>query len=211
MVNWRTERWLVLDTETTGVDVTKDRVVELGWAVFFSGQCESSHSLLVNPRMPIPAAAQAVHGITDQQVAGALKIAEAWERLYGDLASCPIVAAYNWPYDATILERQLGETWLDAMRDKVVLDPLVMVRSVGKYWPGSGRHQLKNVCERYQILPPGSLHRASADAWCAATVMWRLRYSVDQDGVEAAAQILTFRAEQDEDRKRYLASKAATP
>lgn len=207
MSPWRTEKWLVLDTETTGVDVSKDRVVELGWVVFEAGKRLSMGRCLVNPGVPIPEPAQAVHGISDEQVAIAPRLEEVWQDLSRDLADCPVVAAYNWPYDSAILQRQLGEVWDEALFGKVVLDPLVMVRSVGKYWPGSGRHRLSNVCERYHIVPPGELHRAGADAWCAAMVMWRLRYSVPEDGFEAMREVAAWRVQQNVDREKYLAER----
>lgn len=60
---------LVVDTETTGIDPRTNRVVDLGAAYFQGGHRQRLHRMLVNPGIPIPPAASAVHGISDAQVA----------------------------------------------------------------------------------------------------------------------------------------------
>lgn len=58
----------VFDLETTGVNTSKDRIVELAIIKLFpDGERIEKHSYL-NPEMPIPAEASAVHGITDEVV-----------------------------------------------------------------------------------------------------------------------------------------------
>ena len=57
------------DLETTGIEVAKDRIVEISvFKVFPNGNRESK-TWLVNPEMPIPAQASALHGITNERVA----------------------------------------------------------------------------------------------------------------------------------------------
>ena len=56
------------DLETTGVDVGKDRIVEIAiLKVYPSGEKES-RTWLVNPEMPIPEETTLIHGITDEDV-----------------------------------------------------------------------------------------------------------------------------------------------
>ncbi len=59
------------DLETTGVDISKDRIVEIAVLKVFPSGNQESHRWLVNPEQPIPAQASAVHGITDDMVADA--------------------------------------------------------------------------------------------------------------------------------------------
>jgi DNA polymerase-3 subunit epsilon len=57
------------DLETTGIEVSKDRIVEISiFKVFPNGTTESK-TWLVNPTIPIPPQTTAVHGITDEKVA----------------------------------------------------------------------------------------------------------------------------------------------
>lgn len=57
------------DLETTGVNVAKDRIVEIAILKVYPNGNKESHSWRVNPGVPIPAEASAVHGITDEMVA----------------------------------------------------------------------------------------------------------------------------------------------
>lgn len=57
------------DLETTGTDVSKDRIVEISILKIFPNGNRESKTWLVNPEMPIPPGATAVHGITDEKVA----------------------------------------------------------------------------------------------------------------------------------------------
>lgn len=57
------------DLETTGTDVAKDRIVEISILKIFPNGNRESKTWLVNPEMPIPPQASAVHGITNEKVA----------------------------------------------------------------------------------------------------------------------------------------------
>src|SRR4051812_47394235 len=58
----------LLDVETIGRDAFVDRVVEIGIAIGRGGEVIARHNWLVNPGVPIPAEASAVHKITDDDV-----------------------------------------------------------------------------------------------------------------------------------------------
>jgi DNA polymerase-3 subunit epsilon len=56
------------DIEATGLDTTKDKIVELAICKLHPDFTRESFSWLINPQMPIPAAASAIHGIFDHDV-----------------------------------------------------------------------------------------------------------------------------------------------
>lgn len=60
---------VVLDTETTGVDPVKDRIVELGVTVHGTDGSRKYWEKRFNPGVPIPAEASAIHGISNEDVA----------------------------------------------------------------------------------------------------------------------------------------------
>ena len=56
------------DLETTGVNITKDRIVEISILKVNPDGSEQKKTWLVNPEMPIPEVVIAVHGITNEKV-----------------------------------------------------------------------------------------------------------------------------------------------
>ena len=56
------------DLETTGVDTSKDRIVEISMIKVMPDGSKSVKTRRVNPEMPIPPEATAIHGITDEDV-----------------------------------------------------------------------------------------------------------------------------------------------
>ncbi|MFC7444454.1 DNA Pol III Epsilon Chain [Mesoflavibacter sp. HG96] len=57
------------DLETTGINITNDRIVEISILKVYPNGNKESKTWLVNPEMPIPAEVSAIHGITDDKVA----------------------------------------------------------------------------------------------------------------------------------------------
>ncbi len=57
------------DVESTGIDVGKDRIVEIAILKVFPDEHTERYRRLINPEMPIPPAASAVHHIYDADVA----------------------------------------------------------------------------------------------------------------------------------------------
>ena len=60
---------IFFDLETTGTNITKDRIVEISMIKIMPNGTENERTIRLNPEMPIPAEATAVHGITDEDVA----------------------------------------------------------------------------------------------------------------------------------------------
>jgi len=167
-----TSAFTVVDTETTGVG-DDARIVEIAVVHCEDGHVRPGMATLVNPEVPIPAEATAVHGIDDAAVARAptfAKIAVALGMMLERRALC----AYNEAFD----RRLVGVEWARAGLAAVPwlqtpwLDPLVWVREAQKYSKGK---KLVDVAARLNVPMPHALHRASADATLAAQIMMALR------------------------------------
>ena len=104
---------MVLDTETTGLDTKKDRLIELAYvqARFLpeTGQIYdiiSTYNGLQDPGMPIPEQSKRIHGIQDEDVAG--KSLDR-ERVIADLAKTDLAIAHNASFDRRIMEAVFPE------------------------------------------------------------------------------------------------------
>lgn len=56
------------DLETTGINISKDRIVEISVLKIFPNGNKESKTWLVNPKIPIPDEVSNIHGITDDMV-----------------------------------------------------------------------------------------------------------------------------------------------
>lgn len=101
---------LVIDTETTGLSVAEDRVIELAIVPF--GYTEDGlfwgvgdpFCALQDPGFPIPAAATATNNITDEDVKGK-KID--WEAVAELCKEASVVIAHNAKFDRPFVEKEL--------------------------------------------------------------------------------------------------------
>ena len=215
MTPWHARDWLVVDVESTGLDIDTIGIVELGAAIFRGGEplMEHSQSTLINPGMPIPAEASAIHGITDADVAGAPSIEAAAPALLHAIGQVGAVLAYNGiGYDFLILSR-LVPGFRDACKALVarggcILDPLIVVREAGRYWRGKGRHRLTAVRDRLG-LPVEEEHRALGDCLTAGRVLWSLRGELPDDPRAAQRWCVSRKKEQDERFAAWLAGQKA--
>ena len=56
------------DLETTGINISRDRIVELSIVKALPNGSEEVHTMRVNPEMPIPLESSLIHGIYDEAV-----------------------------------------------------------------------------------------------------------------------------------------------
>ena len=102
---------LFLDLETTGTDPVKDRIVQVGMIrSMHDFRILEELSQLVNPGMPIPAEAQAIHKITDAKVAGEPRFSEVAGKVH-DLLRGRVVAGFgvSW-FDVGFLWEELNRS-----------------------------------------------------------------------------------------------------
>ena len=82
------------DLETTGINVSADRIVELSYLKVFPNGNEESKTMRINPERPIPPESTAVHGITDADVENCPTFKEVARTLAKEIEGCDI-AGYN--------------------------------------------------------------------------------------------------------------------
>lgn len=159
-------RQIVIDTETTGVDIRTDRVAEIG-AVELIDLLPTGRTFhaYVNPGAPMPADATAVHGLTDAFLADKPTFAAVAPALADFAADAPLVA-HNASFDVGILNAELVRHGMPVLANAVI-DTLAMARL--KH-PGAAA-SLDALCRRYGISTAGrTKHGALIDAQLLAEV-----------------------------------------
>lgn len=91
------------DLETTGVDVQADRIVSIAMIINYPDGSVAEKSGLINPGIPIPAAATAVHGITNEMVAGKPTFKQIGKSLFEIISGCDLAGFNSNSFDVPLL------------------------------------------------------------------------------------------------------------
>lgn len=134
---------VVFDLETTGVDVEKDRIVQIALIRCEPGGTRKTLQSLVNPERPIPPAATAVHGITDDDVKDQPTFAQVCGEVEAMLEGADLAGYNSIRFDAPLLEAELeraasgldlrGVRHLDAMVIFKLMEPRNLTAAYKKY------------------------------------------------------------------------------
>ena len=180
MTHWYEGPLASFDTETTGVDVERDRIVTAALVVQERpGGPVLRREWAADPGLPIPAGATAVHGLTD-----------AWAREHGRPAAAVVeeiaralagsarlglpLVVMNAPYDLTLLDRELRRhrgsplAPYTAGAPLLVVDPRVLDKHLDRY--RKGRRTLTDLCAHYGVELDAA-HDAAADATAALALV----------------------------------------
>lgn len=99
---------IFFDLETTGTSVTHDRIVEISMIKVMPNGEERSRTLRINPEMPIPAEATAVHHITDADVADKPTFKAIAKDLAASFTGCDIAGFNSNRFDIPMLAEEFG-------------------------------------------------------------------------------------------------------
>lgn len=167
----------VFDFETTGTDPYTCMPVSAAVVTATLGRRGTIEPVVeldcvINPGIPIPEEASAVHGITDEIAARGADPLETAERIADVLRRVDLVLTHNIPYDGRILNRLSG--WIPG----AFTCSLVLANVVDKYQKGK---KLSDVCGRRGIT--FDAHLAVDDCVAVAKVLPYLLY----DGMRAGS------------------------
>lgn len=101
------------DLETTGTRIGKDRIVQIGIIRLLPDGTRENYQTLVNPEMPIPAEATAVHGISDADVADAPTLGAVARVVLDELAGCDLSGFNVLRFDIPFLTEELHRVGYD--------------------------------------------------------------------------------------------------
>ena len=103
----------IFDLETTGTNIGKDRIVEICILKVNPDTSRESKTWLINPEMPIPAEASAVHGIYDKDVENAPTFKEAAPKIMEMLSGADLGGFNSNRFDVPLLAEELLRAGID--------------------------------------------------------------------------------------------------
>jgi DNA polymerase-3 subunit epsilon len=149
-----------LDTETTGLSRTSDRVVEIAFVCIDrrTRKLVWEASTLLNPHFAMPAGATAVNGIKTSDVQFAPDFVDVWPRIVAKVPPGSKVVAHNAPFDRSMIAAECGRTrfpppewdWEDS-------------RTIARKVAPGYSHKLQDLRDLFRT-PGGTAHRAKGDA-----------------------------------------------
>ena len=181
-------RWVVVDTETTGLDPRSDTLLSIGACQINGTRLDvaPSYYTLIRPPQVSSAANVLIHGIGHaEQMSGA----DHTSALAGYLEFCrrDVLVAYHAPFDEAMLRiamrRHLGlrfrPVWIDVAKLADVL------------FPAQGRQfrMLDEWLAHFGIMHPAR-HNALADALCTAELLLVLLAAAKEQGLPSARRLI---------------------
>ena len=110
------------DLETTGIDITKDRIVEISYVKVFPNGKEESKTMRINPERPIPPESTSIHGITDDDVKDCPTFKAVAKTLAAQIEGCDLAGYNSNRFDIPLLAEEFlrADVNIDLNRRKFV-------------------------------------------------------------------------------------------
>lgn len=183
-------RQIVLDTETTGLEVSQGhRIIEIGCVELSNRRVTGNHwHHYFNPDREVDAGAYEVHGISNEFLQDKPRFAELAEAFYDYVKGAELII-HNAAFDVGFLNHELAQPDLDfaPLQDNCsVLDTLMLAR---QKHPGQ-KNNLDALCKRYDIdNSQRSLHGALLDARILADVYLAMTGGQTSLGLDAEQEV----------------------
>jgi DNA polymerase-3 subunit epsilon len=155
------------DLEATGVSPENDRIVDIALVKRLPDGTETSYSSLVNPGMPIPREAVAVHHISDEMVATAPSFRELAPRVLEFIGDADVGGFNVSRYDVPMLQAELKRAGYELpLAGRRVLDAQTIYHKME-------RRTLAAAYQFYCGKPLPDAHRAEPDARASLEVFFK--------------------------------------
>jgi DNA polymerase-3 subunit epsilon len=167
-------KFVVLDTETTGLDIKKDRILSIaaiqvkGFQFSLSNRFEA----FVQSENYQPGESVTVHGILSKHVTGVLTEKEVLARLLNFLGD-RIIVGHHIAFDMGILNKALQKHFHVKLQNKSIDTGKLAQRVENPMHTGGHSDSLDKLCAQYDI-PPGQRHTAAGDTFMTTLLFLKL-------------------------------------
>ena len=202
-------RWVVFDLETTGLQPSTSRICEIGAQRVAQLEPGESFATLVNPRVPLPAAVQALTGIVPSDLRSAPPVELAVRRFLA-FAGDAVLVAHNARFDMAFLDREV-ERLTGRRVAAPVVDTVWLARRLLE-----GRVRRVGLASLAHLFGTCSVpcHRALPDAEATAEILVRLLGLAQERGARTVADVVELaapRARKLHGKRSLVAGAPSTP
>jgi DNA polymerase III epsilon subunit len=166
------KRSVVFDVETTGLRLWRnDRIIEIGAVAIVGEDMTEEFHTLIDADKPLTKAAQKIHGITKEMLAGQPKVEGALTAFRRFIGNSTLVA-HNADFDIGFLGYEYSRIG-QGLRNRHICT----LKLCRKLYPGLRDYRLETVAKhvlRFEI-DKGRLHRALDDARLTARIWLKMR------------------------------------
>lgn len=118
---------IFIDLETTGINISKDRIVELTYLKVEPNGNKSMKTIRVNPEMPIPEQASAIHGIYDKDVASEPTFKQIASSLAQEFLGCDFAGYNSTQFDIPLLAEEFLRAGVDIdLKKRKFIDVMIL-------------------------------------------------------------------------------------
>lgn len=171
-----TVRFVVLDTETTGLSTVTDRIVTIGAVGVQASEIRIDDAFSALVKMERNTSAVTVHGVTRDQSRGGVQEAQALESFLDYLGDAVIVG-HHIGHDIAMLDEAYGRHWGVRLRNRHLDtgDLALHLEREGAFAarPPVRHLSLDALCAMFAVIPHDR-HTANGDAFITAQVFLRL-------------------------------------
>lgn len=160
---------IVLDTETTGLDYTKEKMVEFAAVRLENGKIKDKFQTLINPQQHIRKSSIAIHGITPEMVADAPTEEEAMPKILEFMGDYPMVA-HNAIFDYSFINEASKRVAGKEIPNERI-DTQQMFKEI---YPDLEAHGLNALTEKFKVELKDH-HRAMGDTMGLALAYPKLK------------------------------------
>jgi DNA polymerase-3 subunit epsilon len=162
-------RRIVLDTETTGLNPSKDRIIEIACLEMVGYDLTGNEfHYYLNPNQRMSKEASEITGISDEFLIDKPDFCTIAQELLNFLSDSTIVA-HNASFDKDMLNSEFIRCGFSPLNNPII-DTLQMAR---KIFPG-GNNTLDNLCKKFRVNTRRGLHDALGDAKDLSVVYYYL-------------------------------------
>ena len=160
---------IVIDVETTGLDYTREKIIEFAGVKLVNGKVKETFETLINAKQHIRKSSQAIHGITQEDLENAPTEEEIYPKIFEFIEGATLVA-HNAVFDYSFLNRASKRLYDKEIENNYV-DTQMMFKEVYPQYESCGLDCLVNVfnCSNEKR------HRAMGDAMALAQCYPKLK------------------------------------